>query len=155
MERRTHSEKLHLVGAEAYTEKCLDRYQMNWYVASLNNYFPHLKRALIDQRGEDIFRQVHQSEAKRVVVVLNQWHMENFEHHWAHHYGQLPRSTEFAEPINPIGDMDLREGLFEMLYNALHRKVSSAHQNSQPVTYADWIIGYHRESNFQYEHRDM
>jgi hypothetical protein len=53
--------------------------------------------------------------------------MENFEHHWAHHYGQLPRSVDFVEPINPIGDMNLREGLFEMLYNALHRKIVSAH----------------------------
>ena len=81
--------------------------------------------------------------------------MENFEHHWAHHYGQLPRSVDFVEPINPIGDMNLREGLFEMLYNALHRRVTSAHQKSVPTTFADMIIGYHRESNFQYEHRDM
>jgi hypothetical protein len=50
-------------------------------------FFPHMKRVIIDKRGEDIFRQVQQDPAKRVVVVLNQWHMENFEHHWAHHYG--------------------------------------------------------------------
>ena len=81
--------------------------------------------------------------------------MENFEHHWAHHYGQIPRSMEFDEPINPIGDMDLREGYYEMLYNAMMRKVSSANQKSVPSTYSDWIIGYHRESNFQYEHRNM
>jgi len=122
-----NKEKLHQVGPTAFSEKCLDRYLANWYVASMATFFPHMKRALIDKRGEDIFRQVQQSDAKRVVVVVNQWHMENFEHHWAHHYGQLPRSVDFEEPINPIGDMNLREGLFEMLYNALHRRVASAH----------------------------
>jgi hypothetical protein len=119
------------------------------------NFFPHLKRVLVDMRGEDIFRQVHRDEAKRVVVVVNQWHMENFEHHWAHHYGQIPRSVGIEEPINPIGDMDLREGLFELLYNSLHRQIASSNQKSVPSTFSNWIIGYHRESNFQYEHRDM
>jgi len=154
-ERRSFSDKLKLVGPEAFTEKCLDRYKINWITASMSNFFPHMKRVMVDDRSEDIFRAVQKDESKRVVVVVNQWHMENFEHHWAHHYGQIPRSMELTEPINPIGDMDLREGLFEMLYNALHRQISSAHQKSVPTTYADWIIGYHREANFQYEHRDM
>jgi hypothetical protein len=51
--------------------------------------------------------------------------------------------------------MNLREGLFQRLYNNLGREIASAKQKSYPSTYADWIIGYHRESNFQYEHRDM
>jgi hypothetical protein len=37
--------------------------------------------------------------------------MEGIEHHWAHRFGQVPRSVEF-ENVNPIGDMNLREGLF-------------------------------------------
>lgn len=57
--------------------------------------------------------------------------------------------------MNPIGDMDLRDGLFQRLYNSLHREISSANAKATPSTYADWIIGYHRESNWQYEHRDM
>ena len=61
----------------------------------------------------------------------------------------------FKEPINPIGDMNLRDGLFQRLYNALHRELASANARATPSTYADWIIGYHRESNWQYEHRDM
>ena len=82
--------------------------------------------------------------------------MEGIEHHWAHRYGQVPRSVTFPEGINPIGDMDLREGLFQRLYNNLHREIASANSKAgTPSTYADWIIGYHRESNFQYEHRDM
>jgi hypothetical protein len=51
--------------------------------------------------------------------------------------------------------MNLREGLFQRLYNALHRQIASSNVRATPVTYADWIIGYHRESNWQYEHRDM
>jgi len=38
--------------------------------------------------------------------------MEGIEHEWCHRYGQLPRSVDFSEGINPIGDMDLRDGLF-------------------------------------------
>jgi len=51
--------------------------------------------------------------------------------------------------------MNLREGLFQRLYNYVHREIASSHTKGSPSTYADWIIGYHRESNWQYEHRDM
>jgi hypothetical protein len=81
--------------------------------------------------------------------------MEGIEHRWCHRYGQLPRSVQFKEPINPIGDMDLREGLFQRLYNALHREIASSNSKSTPSTFGDWITGYNRESNWQYEHRDM
>jgi hypothetical protein len=70
-EREMNKEKLHLVGPSAFSEKCLDRYLTNWYVASMATFFPHMKRAIIDKRGEEIFRQVQQDPAKRVVVVLN------------------------------------------------------------------------------------
>jgi len=82
-------------------------------------------------------------------------HMEGIEHHWAARFGQVPRSVEFPEGINPIGDMNLKEGLFNRLYNDLHRHIAGGHSGQKPSTYSDWIIGYHRESNWQYEHRDM
>lgn len=82
--------------------------------------------------------------------------MEGIEHQWCARYGQLPRSVEeFADGINPIGDMNLSEGLFNRFYNALHRELNSKNSKATPSTYADWIIGYHREANWQYEHRDM
>lgn len=109
----------------------------------------------MDKRDEDLFIQIDKHPSKKMVVVVNQWHMEGIEHMWCHRYGQLPRSVVCDEPINPIGDMNLREGLFQRLYNAVHRQIASANQRTTPTTYADWIIGYHRESNFQYEHRDM
>jgi hypothetical protein len=51
--------------------------------------------------------------------------------------------------------MDLRKGLFQRFYNYLHREIASSNSKVTPSTYSDWIIGYHRESNMQYEHRDM
>jgi hypothetical protein len=33
--------------------------------------------------------------------------------------------------------------------------MAAGHSGQKPSTYSDWIIGYHRESNWQYEHRDM
>ena len=155
-ETMSNRQKLAMVGPAAFTEKCLDASNMNWFIQSSDVFFPKLKKIMIDEKDETLFRQIDQAEGEKIVVVVNQWHMEGIEHHWAHRYGQVPRSVEFAEGINPIGDMDLREGLFNRLYNNLHREIASANSKAgTPSTYADWIIGYHRESNFQYEHRDM
>ena len=137
-----------------FTEKCLDQYLINWFIQSTDLFFPKFKSIFIDRRDDDLFRQIDQSKESKIVAVVNQWHMEGIEHEWAHRYGQLPRSVHFTD-INPIGDMDLRNGLFQRLYNALHREIASSNIGGTPVTYADWIIGYHRESNWQYEHRDM
>ena len=62
--------------------------------------------------------------------------MEGIEHQWCARYGQIPRSVEFPEGINPIGDMNLRAGLFQRLYNNLHRELASKirrqrHQRTQ------------------------
>ncbi len=118
-------------------------------------FFPKLKEIFVDKRDADLFRQIDTAEGKCIVVVANQWHLEGIEHHWCAHYGQVPRSVEITDEINPIGDMDLRKGLFQRFYNALHREIASSHSKVTPSTYSDWIIGYHRESNMQYEHRDM
>lgn len=114
-----------------------------------------MKEIFVDKRDEDLFTYIDSCEGKKVVAIVNQWHMEGIEHRWCHRYGQLPRSVNFQDAINPIGDLDLREGLFQRLYNYLHRELASSHSKATPSTYADWIIGYHRESNWQYEHRDM
>lgn len=137
-----------------FTERLLDPYYINWFIQSTDLFFPKFKRIFIDQRGQDLFQQIDKSPHKKIVVVVNQFHMEDIEHEWAHRYGQLPRSVHFQD-INPIGDLNLREGLFNRFYNALHREIASANTKGTPSTYADWIIGYHRESNWQYEHRDM
>jgi pheromone shutdown protein TraB len=145
-----HEIKIRMNNSEPsqFTEKCLDQHLINWYIQNMDIFFPKFKSIFIDRRDEDIFRQIDSCKEQRVVAVVNQWHMEGIEHEWAHRYGQLPRSVHFPEGINPIGDMDLRNGLFQRLYNALHREIAAAKIGGTPVTYADWIIGYHREANF-------
>jgi pheromone shutdown protein TraB len=154
-ELASNRHKLHLAGAKTFTEKCLDTYLINWYIQSLDIFFPRMKEIFVDKRDQDLFAHIDNCEGKKVVAVVNFWHMEGIEHHWCHRYGQVPRSVVFSDGINPIGDMNLREGLFQRLYNYVHREISSSNSRSTPSTYADWIIGYHRESNWQYEHRDM
>lgn len=145
-----------MVGPQAFSEKCMDASNVNWFIQSIDVFFPYLKKVCIDEKDEELFRKIDSVKGEKIVVVVNQWHMEGIEHHWAHRFGQVPRSVEFQEGINPIGDMDLREGLFGRLYNNVQREIASANSKAgSPSTYADWIIGYHRESNFQYEHRDM
>jgi len=146
---------MHNSEASQFTEQCVDSHLINWYIQNVSIFFPRLKQIFVDQRDQDLFKSIDKSEGKRIVVVVNQWHMEGIEHEWAHRYGQMPRSINFPEGIDPIGDMNLRDGLFQRLYNALHREIANANTKSAPATYADWIIGYHRESNWQYEHRDM
>lgn len=107
-----------------------------------------MKEIFIDKRDEDIFRAIDNCEGKKIVAVVNQWHIEGIEHHWCFRYGQYPRSVAFKEPINPIGDMNLKDGLFARLYNYVNREISSSYSRATPSTYADWIIGYHRESNW-------
>lgn len=109
-----------------FAEKCLDAHLINWYIQTMDIFFPKFKSIFIDRKDEDLFRQIDECNEKRVVAVVNQWHMEGIEHEWAARYGQLPRSVHFPEGINPIGDMDLRNGLFQRLYNALHREIASA-----------------------------
>lgn len=128
---------------------------MNWIIKASNLFFPYVKRIFVDQTDTDLFKKIHSSPHKKIVAVVNQWHMEGIEHHWCHTYAQTPRSVEFNEPINPIGDMDLRRGLFDQLWNAMQREVKSAHHKSVPLTFSNMLIGYHRETIFHYEHRDM
>jgi hypothetical protein len=154
-ENESNRQKIAQTNPQTFTEKCLDQHLINWYTQSAQIFFPRLKEVFVDKRDEDLFTQIDQNPAQKIVVLVNQWHLEGIEHHWCSRYGQVPRSVVFSDPINPIGDMNLREGLFQRLYNSLHREIASSHTKGAPSTYADWIIGYHRESNWQYEHRDM
>jgi len=40
---------------------------------------------------------------KKIVAVVNQWHMPGIESHWRH----TTKTIEKKEPINPIGDFDI------------------------------------------------
>ncbi len=154
-ERRQQRSTSQVSEPSQFAEQSLDSFQLNWYIQSMDIFFPRFKEIFIDKRDEDLFKAIDQCQEKKVVAVVNQWHMEGIEHLWAHRYGQLPRSVVHKDGMNPIGDMDLQEGLFDRLYNALHREIASSNSRTTPSTWSDWIIGYHREGNWQYEHRDM
>ncbi len=82
-----------MVSSSAFTEKCLDSSMMNWFIQSTDIFFPKFKKILVDEKDEDLFRQIDNATGENVVVIVNQWHMEGIEHHWAHRYGQVPRSV--------------------------------------------------------------
>jgi len=47
--------KIGLVGPAAFTEKCLDQHQMNWFIQSTATFFPRLKNIFIDEKDQDLF----------------------------------------------------------------------------------------------------
>ena len=109
-ELASNRQKMAIAGPRAFTEECLD-------IQSTDVFFPKFKKIFVDEKDNELFEQIDKSKGKKIVVLVNQWHMEGIEHNWCHRYGQLPRSVEFPEGINPIGDMNLRDGLFQRLYN--------------------------------------
>ena len=113
-----------------------------------------MKRILVDKREEDLFANMMQNKGKKMVVLLNQIHMEGIEHHWCHHFGQLPRTVRNAE-MDPIGDMPLRNMLFRQMFHVIMRDVKTSRTKSTPASYTNDINPYWREFNFQYEHRNM
>ena len=70
---------------------------------SVNYEIPALKKQIIDKRDQRLFRKIDQCGGKRIVAVVNQWHMEGIEHLWCHAYGQKPRSVfvDADEEIDP------------------------------------------------------
>lgn len=44
---------------------------MNWYVGSMEIFFPKLKEICVDRRDEDIFKAIERSEHKKIVVLVN------------------------------------------------------------------------------------
>lgn len=72
---------------QSYTEKMLDANKMNWMIQSADIFFPKIKKIMVDERDEDLFKQIDTAQGEKIVVVVNQWHMEGIEHHWAHRYG--------------------------------------------------------------------
>lgn len=46
----------------------------------MEKYFPEVKRIFIDNKDAELFEAIDQAEGKRIVAVVNQWHMEGIEH---------------------------------------------------------------------------
>jgi len=50
--------KMSTVSPSAFTEKCLDANQMNWFIQATDLFFPRLKEIFIDQRDDDLFKAI-------------------------------------------------------------------------------------------------
>mmetsp|Transcript_26442 Transcript_26442/g.30573 ORF Transcript_26442/g.30573 Transcript_26442/m.30573 type:complete len:170 (+) Transcript_26442:638-1147(+) len=155
-ETRSQKQKIQLTTPSTYTETAVDNYTINWHIKRLEILLPAFKRIFIDKRDMALYKVITKNtKGKRIVAIVNQWHMEGIEHMWAHEFGQMPRSVKIQDEIDPIGDMDLRKGLFNRLYNAFQREYKSAHSKSVPSSFSDIMNTYHREQNWAYEHRNM
>ena len=51
-----NSQILAMSSPQSYTEKILDANKMNWYIQSTDIFFPKIKKIMIDERDEDLFR---------------------------------------------------------------------------------------------------
>lgn len=63
--------KLALVGPSAFSEKCLDSYALNWFIQCTDIFFPKLKKILVDERDEDLFRKIDNAKGEKIVVLVN------------------------------------------------------------------------------------
>lgn len=83
----SNRQKIAQTGAKVFTEKCLDQHLINWYIQSSEVFFPRLKEIFVDKRDEDLYKLIDKSDGQKIVVLVNQWHLEGIEHHWCNHYG--------------------------------------------------------------------
>lgn len=144
-------------GFDAFVENSMDSKQVSFFIAILDKLFPEYKRIFVDRKDEDIFQKIISNKGKRMVAVVNQHHMEGLEHHWCSSFGSTPTfNNDFAlETINPIGDLPLRQMLYERMYHVIKREIKSSRLRAPPATYTNEINIYHREFNHQFEHRNM
>lgn len=63
--------KLALVGPSAFTEKCVDSYAINWFIQCTDIFFPKLKKIMVDEKDEDLFKQIDKSKGEKIVVLVN------------------------------------------------------------------------------------
>ena len=54
-EREELISRLHNSEPAQFAERCVDPYMINWYIQSLDIFFPAVKRIVIDQRDDDLF----------------------------------------------------------------------------------------------------
>jgi pheromone shutdown protein TraB len=57
-EREAAVSRLHNSEPAQFSEKCLDPYLVNWFIQSLDIFFPKFKRIFVDMRDEDLFKAI-------------------------------------------------------------------------------------------------
>ena len=57
--------------SSAFSEKCMDAHATNWYIQNAEIFFPNLKKILIDDKDEDLFRAIDNAQGDKIVVLVN------------------------------------------------------------------------------------
>ena len=70
-ENDSNKQKIAQAGPRAFTEKCLDQHQINWYTQSAEIFFPRVKEIFVDKRDEDLYTHIDNAEGKKIVAVVN------------------------------------------------------------------------------------
>lgn len=60
-ERYETINRMHNSEPSQFSERVLDTYQINWFIQSLDLYFPKMKDIFIDMRDSDIFQAIDSS----------------------------------------------------------------------------------------------
>ena len=133
---------LDVAGGEVFAE-LLDKYRISWFIKLFEKYAPFQKNILIDHKDLDIFYKLFRDcPGKKIVAVVNQWHTPGIEHHWRH-----TTNTELpAEPINPIGDFDIDSFQEANLINDALREYVSHLGKTEPATYDNYLVHYHKQT---------
>ena len=54
-EREENIQKMSNSEPSQFTETCLDQNVINWFIQSMDIFFPKFKRIFVDQKDEDLF----------------------------------------------------------------------------------------------------
>lgn len=49
----------------------MDAHATNWYIQNAEIFFPNLKKILIDDKDEDLFRAIDNAQGDKIVVLVN------------------------------------------------------------------------------------
>lgn len=133
---------LDVTGGEGFAE-VLDKYKVAWLIKLFEKYAPFQKNILIDHKDLNMFYNLYRNcPGKKIVAVVNQWHTAGIEYHWRH-----TTNTELpAEPINPVGDFNIDEFQESNLVNDALREYVSHLGRTEPATYDNYLVHYHKQT---------
>lgn len=139
-ENMDHYNVLYTQGGEAFGEN-MDLARISWFIKLFEKMAPRQKEIFIDQKDIDLYYALYRLNAKKIVAVVNQWHVPGIETHWRHSTNtQIKR-----EPINPVGDFDLNEYMENQVVNDKLREIVSKTGKTEPATWSNIIPTYIKE----------
>lgn len=140
-ESHDHWRILHTQGGEAFAES-MDKSRLSWLIKYFEKIAPKQKEIFIDKKDIDLFHSIYRSKGKKIVAVVNQWHLPGIEAHWRHTTG----TEEKKEVINPVGDFDIEQIMEANLVNDKLREIVSKNSKSEPATWSNYLTTYIKEN---------